>query len=243
MTKPRHDLGHAFRAQPAGQWRPRQHDDGKPEFARSVDLGARASPAGIAGDDPCHAARAQHLKFAVQRERPARHDDLGLEWQGRIGRIDKSQRIGMLRPGAERGDMLPADRKEHPRAVVWQGRNSGRDIRDLDPVVTGSPSPWRALERDQRRSACRARRNRVAAHLGGKGMRRIDHMRDAFLTDIVGKTARPAKAADAGWQRLVGRRAGASSVGIDRIEACVGDAVREQIGVGRSAQNEGALHG
>ena len=74
-------------------------------------------------------------------------------------------------------------------------------------------------------------------------MRRIDHMRDAFAPNVVGKTAHAAEAADAGRQRLIGGRAGAAAIGIDRIEARARDCRGEQVGVGCSAQNEGARHG
>jgi hypothetical protein len=74
-------------------------------------------------------------------------------------------------------------------------------------------------------------------------MGRIDHMRDGFPANIFGKAARAAEAADAGWQRLVARSAGASPIGINRIEPRARRGFGEQIGVGRSAQNEGAHHG
>ncbi len=244
MTEPLHNLGHAFRPRPVGQLGPREHDNGKAEFARGVDLGTRARSPGIAGNDPFDVARAHHLQFTGKREWSTRYDDIGIRKRQRpIGRIDKPQSVDVLQLGAEGCDVLPADRKKHPRAILWQRRDSGGDTRDLDPIVAGRFYPGRALERDKRRSGCLARRNRVAAHLGREGMGRVDDMRDSFSTNVFGKAVRAAEAADAGRQRLVRRGAGAPPVGIDRVEPRTRRSVREQIGIARSAQNEGACHG
>ncbi len=244
MTEPLHDLGYVFRPQPVGQFGSREHNDGKAELARSVDFGMRARSPGIAGNDPFDTARAHHLQFAGEREWSTRYDDIGIRKRQRpIGRIDKSQSVGVLRLGAEGCDVLPADRKKHPRAILWQRRHSGGDTSDLDPMVAGRFCPGGALERDKRCSGCLARRNRVAAHLGRKGMSRVDDMRDSFSTNVFGKAARAAEATDAGRQRLVRRGAGAAPVGIDRVEPRACRSVREQIGIARPAQNEGAYHG
>ena len=138
--------------------------------------------------------------------------------------------------------MLPPDREKHPSAVFWQSRHGGGDIGNLDPVVAGRSGPGCAFERNQLSSGCSTRRNRVAAHLGGEGMRCVNHMGDALATDVVGKATRAAKAADTRRQWLIGWGAGATAVGIDRVVSCARHLVRKQIGVGRSAQNEGARH-
>ena len=65
----------------------------------------------------------------------------------------------------------------------------------------------------------RAGLDRMAAHLGGEGMRRVDHMRDALLPDVVGKSRRAAKAADPGRQRVAERNLRAAGIGIDRVDA------------------------
>jgi len=112
MTEPLHHLGDAFHVRPLGQSRSRNHDHGQAERAGRVDLGARAIAAGIAGDDPRDAARSHHFELAVKRERSARHDHIRREGQGSFGRIDKTQRVSMLRPRREWRDVLAADGKE-----------------------------------------------------------------------------------------------------------------------------------
>jgi hypothetical protein len=243
MTEPLHDLGHAFHPQPVGQSRSRQHDDWKAEHTRSLDLGVRAVAAGIAGDDPFDAARPHHLQFAVQRERSARHDDVGIKGQCVFGRIDEPQSIGVLRPRSKRRDVLPADCEQHARAGLRQRRDCGRDIRHLDPVVAGNPGPWRALERDQPRFGRRASRNRVAAYFGCERMRGVDDICDFFATNVIGKAGRSTEAPNAGRQRLACWRSGASTVRIDRVKRCARHRLGKQIGVRRSTQNERARHG
>ncbi|MGY3697338.1 hypothetical protein ACVIGA_007418 [Bradyrhizobium sp. USDA 3240] len=174
----------------------------------------------------------------------ARDDDIGTgQWQPLVGRVDEPQRIGMPWPAAERRDVLAADREEHVGATVRQRRDRRDDVRDLDPVIAGCSIPRRAFKREQRRCGLRAGGDCVAAHLGREGMRRVDHMRDALATQIVGKTADAAEAADPGRQRLFGRSCGAPAVGIDRVDARARDRRGKRIGVGRSAQDQGAHHG
>ncbi len=243
MTEPLYDLVHAFHPQPVGQFRSQQHDNWKAEHSRGLDLGVRAISAGIAGDDPFDAARPHHLQFAVQRERSARHDDVGIKGQCAFGRIDKPQGIGVLRPRPKGRDVLPADCEQHVRAGLRQRLDCGRDIRHLDPMIAGNLGPWRALKGDQRRFGCRASRNRVAAYFGCEGMRRVDDMGDFFSTNVVGKAGRSTEAADAGRQRLACWRSGASTVRIDRVKLCACHRLGKQIGVRRSTQNERARHG
>jgi len=243
MTEPLHDLGHALDPLALGQLRPCDHDHGQAERTGRVDLGARAIAAGIAGDDPHDATRAQHLQLAIERERSARHDHVRGEGQRRFGWIDEAQRVGVLRFGRERRDVLAADGEEYFCRQLGQSGDRCIDVADLDPVVTGRLDPGGAFDRDQARARFRARRDGVAAHLGGKGMRRVDHMRDAFAAHVIGEPARAAEAADAGRQRLLGRRAGAAAIGIDRIKPGARDLRRKLARIARSAQNEGACHG
>lgn len=243
MTQPLHHLGDAFCPLPVGQLRALEHDNRQSKLACSVDLGTRAAAAGVPRNDPFDSARAHHLQLAAEREWPAGHDDLRIGKRQRpVGRIDKSQRIGVLRFGAERSDVLPADGKEDAGAFDRQCHHGRSDICHLDPVVARSFDPWLALERDQLCSGRRTGDNRVAADLGRERMRRVDHMGDCFPMNIFGKTRRTAEAADADRQLLIGRGAGASRVGIDRLQPCARDSVGKRMSLARSAQNEGAYH-
>jgi len=243
MTEPLHHLGYAFHPQPVRQFRPLQHDHGKAKFARRIDLGTRATSTGVAGDNPFDSARAHHVQLALEQEWPARHDDVRIgEGQRLDRRIDKSQRVGVLRLGAERRDVLPSDRKENASALERQCRHGGSEIGYLDPIVTNCLDPWRAFKRDQPRARGSAGNNRVAAHLDRKGMGRVDNICNFFPTNVLGETAGAAETTGARRQRLCRRGARAPSIGIDRFKARARDGICKQVGIARSAQNEGACH-
>ena len=241
MSKPRQHFFSAFDPFSFGQSGARDHDDGQAELARGVDFCACASAAGIARHQPFDAARAHQFAVAFKRERAARHNHFGVrQWQRAVGRIDEAQRIGVLRLGRERRDMLPANREKHARALLGKAIDSAGDISDFDPVVSRCPAPGRALQRHQRNIRRRASLDCVAAHFGGKGVRRIDHMGDALLADVVGKSHRATKASDPRRQRMAEGNLRASRIGIDRADLLAHEHVREPVGVACSAQDEGA---
>jgi len=136
--------------------------------------------------------------------------------------------------------MLSADGEKDARALRGQGGDGRVDIRLLDPLVASRAQPWRAFQRQQGNARFRASFDRVAAHLGSKGMRRVDHMCDALLADEVGKTLHAAEAADPRRQRMVQRNLRAAGVGIDRVNFLADKSVRELVGIACSAQDEGA---
>lgn len=243
MIEPLHHFSDTFDRKPLGQSRPLDHDDGQAQLTRGIDLGARALPAGIARHDPSDAPRKQHLAFACERERPARDDEIGIRQRQRTSRsINETEREGMLRPGRKRRDMLPANREEHPGSFGWQRRDGGGNVSNLDPVIAGGLFPWLAFQRDQRRIQLRAGCQRITADLRCKGMGRIDHMRELFLPDNIGKSVRTAEASDTHGQRLIGRNLRSTGIGIDRLKPRRRDLRRQPIGVARSAQDENA-HG
>ena len=243
MTEPLHDLGHASHPRPIRQFRARDHDNGKAEFARGVDLGARTGSARVSGDDPLDHARTQQFQFAVELEWSAGYDDIGVgQRQRSIRRIDKSQGVGVLWLGGEGSDMPPANGQENVGRRLGQRCDGRRDVAHFDPVVAGCPGPLRPLQRHQRRPRRRASLNRVAAHFGGEGMRRIDDVRNSFPPNVVGKAARAAEPADAPWQGLADRRARPASKAIDRLEPRARERIRKQVGIACSAENEGT-HG
>ena len=243
MSEPLHDLRHAFDPRPLGQSRALDHDDGQTKLAGGIDLGARALPARVAGHDPFDLPRAHQLQFTGKCERPSRNDELGISQRQRtVSSIDEAERVGVLRPGHERRDMLPADGEENIRSRLWQRGYGGRDIIHVDPDVVSGPDPRLALQRDQRRCRRPAGGERIAADLGCERMRCIDHMREFFLPNEIGKTVRPTEAADPDRQWLIDRNLCSSGIGIDRVEAPSRGFSRQQIGFARSAQDENA-HG
>ena len=243
MTEPLHHFGDAFHPRPVGQFRPFQHDHGKAEFARRIDLGTRAKTTGVAGNDPFDSARAHHVQLALEQEWPARHDDVRIGKRQRFSwRIDKSQGVGVLPLGTEYGDMLPSDREENAGALERQCRHGGSEISYLDPLVAGCFGPWRALERDQPRPGGSAGLDRAAAHVDREGMGSVDDVCNSFPTNVFGKAAGAAETAGARRQRLRCRDARAPAIGVGCVKACACDGIGKQVSIARSAQYEGACH-
>ena len=241
MSKPRQCFLDAFDLWPIGQGGTFDHDDGKPKLARSVDLGTSAGTARIARYQELDAARAHQFAVALKRERSARDDELGLGQRHRtVGCIDKSQRIGVLRLGSEGRQMLPADREKDARAFFRQSGDRSVDVGDLDPMVAGRANSRRAFQRQQRNARRGAGLDHMPAHLGGKRMRRIDHMRDALVADVVRKPRRAAKAANPDRQRVAERNLRAPRIGIDRVDPLAHEHGCEVVGIACPAQDEGA---
>lgn len=241
MREPHQYFLDAFDLWPIGQGGAFDHDDGKPELARSIDLGTSAGTAGIASYQKVDAARAHQFAVAFKCERSARDDDFGLgQRQRTVGCINKSQRIGVLRFRSERREMLPPDGEKDARAVFRQSRNRCIDIGDFNPMVARYLTPRRALQRNQRSAGRGAGLDRVPAHLGGEWMRRIDHVRDVLLANEISKSCHAAKAADPRRQLVAERDLRAPRIGIDRINPLANASFRKLVGVACSAQNEGA---
>ena len=241
MTEPRHDFRYRLDLPPLGQRRPADHDHRQFQFARRVDLGARAFAAGVAGDDPCDAPDAYQIQFAGERERPAREDQLGIRKRQWIScRVDEAERVGVLRLGCEWRDVLPADGEKNIGTRLRQRSHSRIDIIHVDPAIARLFGPRLAFQRKQRRCRCGAGGECIAADFGCEGMGRIDHMREFFPPDDVGKPVRTAEAANARRQRLIDRDLRPAGIGIDRVEPCGGDFSRQPIGFARSAQDEDA---
>jgi len=243
MTEPGQHLINALDPRPLCKLWPRDHDHGKTELACRIDFRAGAIAARIARDQPFDAALAHQRKIAYEREGTARHDHLGARQRQRaIRRVDEAQRIGMLRLLGERREVLAADGEEDARTHVGQGGNGRRDILNLDPAIAVSFRPWRPFQREQRHAGGRTGDGGVAAHLGGKRMRRIDDMRDLSFADEVGETLGAAKAANARRQRMRKRNLRPSRIGIDRVDSFARERCGKCVGVACSAQDEGARH-
>lgn len=243
MSKPRQHLLDGLDALSLGQCGPRDHDHGQAELARRVDLGTRAAAAGIARDQKLDAARTHQREIILQREWASGDDHFGVgQRQCAVRRIDKAQRVGMLRPGRERRETLPADGEKDVGA--WLGQRSDRagNIGDLDPVVAGRTRPRRAFQRDQRHAGGFAGLDRMTAHFGGEGMRRVDHVCDALGTKKICQSRCATEAADARRQRMPERNLRAPGIGIDRVDVFARKGFSEPVGVACPAQDEGARH-
>lgn len=241
MRQPRHNVGNASAMLPLGKRRSSDHDDGQTQVPRGLDLGKRAIPARVARNDDVNAARSQQFKFICQRERSAIDDDVRLrKRQIAIGMIDKAQRIGVLRLGSERLQMLTTNREEDVCRLLGQRCGRSLEIWHFIPGISGLPLPRRALKRHERYTRRIASCHRMPAHLGGKRMGRVDNVREIAVAQKFRQAVGTTETAGACRQRL-GRRDGRSSgIGIDGIVGAIRHGGRKAIGFSRSSQNEDA---
>lgn len=242
-TNPGQHLLEAFEPRPLRQCRPRDHDHGKLELARGVDLGASAPTTGISRNQPLNAAREHQLAIAFKREWSARDDDLGLGQRERaLRRIDEAQRVDVLRLRHEGREMLASDGEKDARWFIRQSGGGVGFVMRLDPLISGNRRPCRALQRDEWCLGDGAGLHRISAHFGGERVRGVDHMRDPFALNEIRKSFRAAEAADPRRKRMGEWNFGAPGIGVDRIDPSARERIRELVGLARAAQNEGACH-
>ena len=182
---------------------PLDHDDRKREIPRGIDLCIRPRTSTVLRHDAVDPVTLHKRAIRVPVKGSAIHDHLGVgQGQRTCWRIDKTEQIAVLRVRRERGQMHAPDGQHHDAPRSCQRLNRACDIGYQGPVVTRLRPPSRAGEGHQRHPGLRAGRHSVPAHLHGKGMGGVDHMRDPFGPQISAKTGWSAKPADAHGKRL-----------------------------------------
>ena len=242
MTQPAQDGIGILKDQTLWQRRPIDQDYRQRQFPRGIKLGARALTARILGDDMADAMVPQQGQIARQIKRAARDDRMCVRQRQRAWRIDKAQQVMMLRPCAKRGQMQLADGQKHTGRGFGQRGKRACDIGHMGPAIGSSGHPGRTLQRGQRDTGFAAGGRGVPAHLGGKGMCRIDDMGDAFAAQKPHQPLNPAKAADACGQRLRDRGLGAPGIGKHCIHPCVRQSAGQTAGLCGAAQKKDARH-
>ncbi len=161
---------------------------GRPSLRAASSFASRARAACILGDNParCGGSRSSRRSSAFA-ERTARDDSFGVgQRQRHLRRIDQAQQVVMLRLGREGREGLPADGQEDPAGLFRQGGDGGGDIGDMaSSRRPRRPPTARAHSAISGIPASRSGRDGVAAHLGGKGMGRVDDMGDPFGPQVV----------------------------------------------------------
>ena len=102
----------------------------------------------------------------------------------------------MLRVGRKFGQMHAPDRQHDARHWPVQRRDSARDVGHLDPPVAALRDPRCPRQRNQWHARRVTGRDRIPAHLCGKGMGCVDHVADALGQQIVNQPGDAAKAPD-----------------------------------------------
>lgn len=144
----------------------------------------------------------------------------------------------MRRALQERLHVLTPDSQKDAARRGWQCVQGSVEVGHAMPVVARFGTPGWALQCQQRHASLGAGFNGVMAHLRGKGVGGVDHVRDVLLAQKVRQPLGPAEAAHAGGQRLCDRLRGAPGVGERRRHARPGQRVRQLRGFGGAPKQE-----
>ena len=241
--KPRQNLRHAIDPWPVGHKGAVDQDDGQGQGAGSVQLGARSGAASVFGDDMGDAVGLQQVKVALQCKRAARDKGRGLRQGQGGGMIDQPQKVMMLGLCGEIFQVLPPNGQKHPRGGVGQGRNSTRHVGHVVPKVALHGLPRGAFKGYKRGFGQGCGPHRVAAHLGGEGMGRVDKVGDGVLVQVIHQPRHPAKAANPLQQGLAQGPFGATGVGKNRVNPLICQGFRQIRRLGCATKQKDAGHG
>lgn len=240
MTQPRQDIGHGENLTAWGQDGPVYHHNRHAQFARSKQLGLCARSTRVFRNDAGDLVSAHQLQITLNGERPTVcHHDIFRKRQGSRRRINKAQQVEMLGVRCELLKVHAPDSQHNPFTRSIQRSDGRRNIRHIDPVVTFSGLPRRAGQSDHRDIGDSACLHGIQAHLAGKGMGRIDQMRDLVLKDIAGKPLRAAKATDALRKRVPDRARHAASQRNGASKPRLVKRLAQQVGLGCAAKDQG----
>ncbi len=242
MSQPVQNLRDRGQFLPGRQAGPVDHQDWHAQRPRGVQLGARAGAAGVFRNHQFGGVAFHQRKIALNRERPARDDNIGV-WQRHIVRfVNQPQQIVML---GLRGKILqvhPAHSQKDAPSGACQCCNGRRNVRNMLPAVVVLRNPGRSGQRNQRNTCGFAGGDGIPAHLRGKGMRCVHDMRDRVVADIAVQSVGPSEPADAHRQRLRARIVHTPGVRVDCAHPPFGKAAGQCIGFGRAAKKQEVGH-
>lgn len=184
---------------------PVDHQNRQTEFSRRADFRIGCGTACVFRDNNLNPMSLQKGKIAFMGKRPTPNDDVMIgQWRKHAWWVDQAQQIEMLRVGRKFLQMHTSDGQHNLAPRTIQGLHRGSNIRQMGPSVIGLRPPRRAGQRNQRHIRSLAGLNRVAAHLRGKGVCRIDDMRDIIIAQIRNKAFNAAKPANplVDWMRF-----------------------------------------
>ena len=238
--KPVHDLGNGPAHRPLGQSGAVDHDDRNTKRPGGKDLRLGPGSARVLGDQKLRPMRAHQVQIILQPKRATCDDDLGFrQWEISGRRIDQTGQEAVLREMREVGEMLTADRQEHPLAGTVQRRRGTRDVGNMGPVALRSCRPGSPLESTKRHLGQGAGLQGIAADPGRKGMGRVDDLPDAVALQEGRKPLGSSEPADMHGNRLSARVGHASRIGQKRRPPRLGYGLCQPARFGGAAQDEG----
>lgn len=244
MIDPRQHFAHLLQHMRLGQRRAVDHDDRQAKRARGVQLCPRAVSTGIFRDDQVDSVCAHQCKIALPREGAAIDDQMVARQRRRcVRRIDEAQQIMMLWLGREGRDMHPAKRQHDATGRPVQRLHGGRNVADMGPAVALSRLPCWAGQHGMADIRQPRGFHRMGAHGGGKGVGRVDQMRNALSLQIGGKASDAAKAANTHRNRLGARVVGAPGIAQHRAIAPFGQRLGKRACLRGAAKDQDVAHG
>lgn len=215
------------------------HQHGQAELTGSRDLGSRTLPACILGNDQIDPVFPEQVKVAFDRERTAidGHRAVG-ERHGVFRRVDQPQEIVMLWLIPERLEMHPADGEQDAPGLARNGIDCGIDIADMMPAIAFDRLPGWTGQGNQGDSSALRGENRIAAHLPGEWMSRVDDMSDAAGKQVADQAVDAAESTDAGRYGLRFGRCDAAGVAENGGNVVGRQGVGQGAGFGGASENQ-----
>lgn len=238
MSQPVQNLGNSGHFPPRRQAGTVDHQNRQAQCPCGIQLGPRARATGIFRDDQLGAVTLHQRQITLKRERPARDHKIGM-WQRHAARfIHQSQQVVMLRLGCEILQMHAAHSQKDTPCWTLKGGNRRQDVRNVLPAIPLLLDPSRSGQRGKRNVLRRAGGDGMVAHLRGKRVRCVHHMRDRMVPDVTCQSIDTAKAAQAHGQGLRAGIVDAAGIRVDCGHTVLSKAVGQSVGFGRAAKKQ-----
>lgn len=221
------------------------HKDRQSKRAGGLQLGIGPGAAGILRHDQVNAVRFHKRAVGGLGKGATVNNNIGLrQGQWCFGRIDKAQKIAVLRVRGELGQMHAPDGEHDVFCGSRQGRNGRCDVWHVGPIIAGTGDPRRARERDHWRAGSRCGGDGIVAHHAGERMRGVDEVRDLVRAQVVREAVHPAEAPHALGQRLAHRSVHTACEADHALKASFRDNLCQRGRLGRAAKDqEVGVHG
>jgi len=241
--KPGHHAFNAVSHAPLRQGGAVDQDHRQAKVAGSNQLGLCPAATSIFGNDRVDFISLQQVNIVRFGKRPSGDDRRAMGQRQRIGRIDKSQDIMVLRLCRKGCQVLAADSQKHVLRGPVQGGDGRRNVGHADPAVSPAGLPRRALQRNQRRSGLRCCEHGMVAHLCRKRVGSVDQMGDPVIAKVAQQPVNAAESANSGGDRLWARIGDAPGIRQGGGKASPGHGHRQQARLGGAAQDQDIRHG
>ena len=215
------------------------HHNGNAQITRGLNLGIGAAPTCIFGHQQFDIMFAHQRDVVRSAKRSARKQGCRLGQGQGFCFVHKAQQILMLGRTGKFCQMHASYRQHdigfrHALQVLCRSLNRWNAV----PLIPIHTFPRWARQGAQLCARFMAGVDRIHAHLTGKGMGGINHMRHLFATQIFGQSLRTTISADTFWQRLGFGTFHAARIGQGSRDICRSDQFGQIRGLGRASQDQ-----